>query len=230
MTVRELISRSLKLVNIISSGETPTASEYQDALASLNSMIGSWSLQSLFINTKAREEFSLTSGQETYTIGDTGDFNTVRPTSILNLTYKLSNIEYPVDIITQQEYAQIADKTLSGLTNKAYVSGSYPLDTISLYPIPSQTSTLVVYSIKPLIEYTSLDTVISLPQGYERALIYNLAVEVAPEYGKIANDKIESVARESIADIKRINTDAVYMDASVSLINKNNVFDINRGY
>lgn len=229
MTVRNIIKSTMRLLGVIAQGETPTADEYQDAVSALNGMIDSWSNQSLLINSKTREVFNLISGQSSYTVGTGGNFNTSRPVSILNASYLLNNSEYPLDIITQQEYAQIQIKTLASQPSKLYASGTYPLDTINLYPVPNIAAQIVLYTIKPFADYTSLDTEIVLPPGYERALKYNLAVEIAPEYGKQISAEIATIAADSKAEIKRLNSESLYLTSDVVFLNNSKVFDINSG-
>jgi hypothetical protein len=70
---------------------------------------------------------------------------------------------------------------------------AFPLATIRLYPVPDQNYTLFIQSEKELAQFT-LDQVVSLPAGWERALIYNLAIELAPEYGQEVNQAVFSIA------------------------------------
>ena len=48
-------------------------------------------------------------------------------------------------------------------------------------------------------------TPVSLAAGYARALRTNLAVELAPEFGRQVDVLIVQQARESLADVKRAN-------------------------
>lgn len=81
-TVRDLIKGSLRLLGAIAPGETPSADEQAEALLALNSMISSWSTESLTIYSRVRESFTLTPGQQMRTLGVGGSFNTSRPMEI----------------------------------------------------------------------------------------------------------------------------------------------------
>lgn len=76
MTPRAVISAALRKIGVIASGEAPTASEFQDSLAALNSMLKSWSGKNLALPFLPREVFPLQSGKGIYTMGPGGDFDT----------------------------------------------------------------------------------------------------------------------------------------------------------
>lgn len=217
MTGRDLIAASLRLIGAYASGETPSADESTDGLNALNRMIDGWSTQSLLIYTIPRETFSFTASKGSYTMGSGGDFNTARPLKIKNAVLVIPtttpNIERPIEIVNRDEYAAIIQKAYSSqIPLFMYPEGSYPLETLNFWPVPSDSSYSVgLYSWKQLSTVATLDTSLSFPPGYERALVYNLAVEIAPEYGKAPPEIVLATAEESKGDIKRLNADVHHL-------------------
>jgi hypothetical protein len=211
MTALDLITRSLKLIGVLSDGEAPSSSEANDALESLNDMIDSWSTQSLLIPNQIREVFPLVASQQTYTMGTGGNFNTSRPMSIIRGIIQLTNetpvVELPMQMLTMEQYAGIILKgTPSTFPLAFYSDNAFPLTNISVWPVPTCSSNnLVLYSWKPLADLAALTTVISLPPGYARALRFNLAIDLAPEYSKPLDETVAAKAIEAKADIKRMN-------------------------
>jgi hypothetical protein len=125
--------------------------------------------------------------------------------------------EYAVTIINNQEWASISQKsTRSSFPTKLYVEGSYPLATLSLWPVPSEVNNLILYTKKPLAQFASVNDVVSLPPGYEDAIVNNLAVRLAPEFGKPLDPLIMAFADKSLASIKRKNIKPVYMKSDTS--------------
>lgn len=84
-----------------------------------------------------------------------------------------------------------------------YINYTYPYATVYVYPVPSS-GTLNLSSNKPLTEQATAATVLSMPQGYERALRLNLEVELMPQNG-IFDQLIIAQAAEAKATLKRIN-------------------------
>lgn len=227
-TARDLIKGSLRLLGVIASGETPTAAEQADALSSLNSMIESWSNDGFLIFEEKREEFTLSISTQDYSIGSGATFDTVRPQTIMNAGAKESatDVEVPIRVFNQDEWARIAVKgARSTLPLGIYYNPTYPNGTISVWPIPTLASKLVLYSLKPLTGFPTIDTTVTLPPGYERMLRYNLAVEIAPEYGRPVSPEIAAIASESMALIKRANTKPVYAISDVDGITGRKTFN-----
>lgn len=225
MTGRDLISASLRLIGAIAPGETPSASELTDGLASINRMVDSWTNDNLLIYSEVNEQFPIVAGVQSYTMGPTGTFNTIRPGEITRVLLRVETstpaIEYPVDILSGREWASILQKEItSKIPNSVYIEGTYPLETLLIYPIPSVAYKLVIYSMKPIATIATIDTIISLPPGYEQALVFNGAVQLAPEYGRAVSQEIAMTATESKASIKRRNYKPSYLRVDNSLITR----------
>lgn len=235
MTIRDLIKGSLRLVGVTASGEEPSASEMQDSLQALNMMIGSWSTERLALFRLSREVFELVPGKGIYTVGAGGDFESSRPMEIVRsaygdliktpiyqtpeptpeepdpvpviVGYNLAvNHESPMSVCNYQQWAGISMKSLqSSAPGAIYAEGTSPLETLHVYPVPSQAMGLVVYAKKALDAFADANTEIQLPPGYEQALKYNLAVLLGSEFGKEVSARIEKTAIDSKAAIKRQN-------------------------
>lgn len=231
-TVRDLINGSLRLLHVIAHSESATASEVADALSSLNSMIESWSNENLLIHSVTREEFSLVAGTAAYTIGTGGTLNTTRPMRIERAGLEVQGdepFEKPIEIINLDRWADISMKGVSSEFPEAlYFEETYPLATLHLWPVPSSAEKLVLYSLKPLSSFASANDTLSLPQGYERALRYCLAVEIAPEYGKEPNSVVAFNAANAKSIIKRSNAKPVYLSVDPALLCAGG-FDIKAG-
>lgn len=218
MTGLDLVSASLRKIGALASGEDPDSSSSNDALAELNRMIDTWSTQGLLIYSKVRETFTLSGGTSTYSMGTGATLNTTRPMRIVDAAISISGLEYPMRIITVDEYARIRLKSIQGIPGYLYPEGTYPNETLNLYPVPTTDYTLVTYSWKPLASVSALTTVLSFPPGYEDALIYNLALRLAPEYGKPLDQAIIALAESTLGSIKRMNSKPQFLYADNALV------------
>lgn len=223
MTGRDLVTASLRLIGAVAPGETIATNEAVDGLASVNRMIGSWSNEALMVYSRVNEEFDLVAGTQSYTIGTGGTFSTIRPLEVEQIKLKVGSgstaIEYPIRILSQAEWASITQKGVSSnIVTDAYLEGTYPLETIHLFPNPSSAYKLIIWSLKQLSEIATLDSDISLPPGYEEALVYNAAIRLASEYGRTPNELVFNIAGDSKAALKRTNHKPAYLRADDALI------------
>lgn len=220
MTARSLIKSSLRLIGAISSGENPSSDEASDSLEVLNMLLDLWSTNKLLVFSRTREVFALTPTQSSYTIGPSSvdplvNFDTARPVQILNVSVITSSdpkLELPIQIATDEEWAKISIKDLqSTLPKIIYPMGNAPIETFYVYPVPSEAREIAIYSMKQLLNLTSLDDELNVPPGYLYAMKYNLAVELATEFSRQLDPMIVDKANKSIAQIKRLNSKPIYM-------------------
>lgn len=220
-TVRDLIKGSLRLIGASDPQESLDAAIAEDALAALNAMVAAWNLEHLALFKEIRETFTLSASTQTYTMGSGATFNTDRPVRIYRASVMSGDDELYVNLVDQATWASIPDKTAtSTLPTTAYSDGNYPNTTISVWPIPSSSGTLVLYSWSQLAALADLDTVLSFPPGYERALRYNLAVELAPEYGMDVPQAVAVTAARALGALKRVNTKPYYLRCDEAVLSR----------
>ena len=233
-TASDLIKDSLLLLTAKEAGESLTADEETDGLRALNRMLGSWSNQGLIQYGRTQISHTLTSGDGTYTIGASGDITTTVPVTIESAFIRdANNNDLEIDLISDAQYASIQLKT----TTASYPSWmnynrEFPDGTLSLYPIPNANYTLFLNVIPQMATYSLGSDTVSLPQGYEEAIVYNLAVRLAPQF-KLpqAYSEIKAQAVDSLKWIKTVNgTNTPILNSPVAAIANNNRFNIYSGY
>lgn len=204
-TVRDLISSALRKISVVGAGENMTAEDATDGLNNLNQMLDSWSADGQVIYSRSVDTINLSSGVLSYTMGPSGDISTARPVSITEATITQGGILMNQMMIWGAEtYATLGFPSLQGIPTNLYVNNSVPLLELKLYPVPIGGLQLNIYSMKKLSDFALNDTVI-LPPGYEQAIIFNLAVLLAPEYEKEAPATVKNIASDSLSTIKRNN-------------------------
>lgn len=209
------------MLGVLAEGETPSASVSADALMALNQMIDSWNTENLSIFATTDQTIVWPAGQATRTLGPSGNLpgTNTRPVTLDDSTYYVVNgISYQIQIVGDEQYSEIAVKTIqSPYPSVIYVNNSYPDMTLTLYPVPTQALTFHFLGPTVLDQPATLATELSFPPGYLRAFVYNLALEIAPEFGIDPAKDIRRVAMSSKHDIMRINSpvDVLQMPSSL---------------
>lgn len=207
MTALDLIKGSLRLIGTIETGETPEAAEAQDALDILNQLLESLSLSSQGVYNIPTQQFNLVPGQSTYTIGVGGNFDTTLPVTISDAYTIQNNISYPIEIIGQERYDAIGNKTQQS-TYPLYLlyQNTSPLGNVILWPTPSAVVPLVMNISAQFTQIPLTSTVITnWPQGAARMMRYLLAIDLAEEYGAPLDQAVFAKAAEAKADYMRAN-------------------------
>jgi hypothetical protein len=205
-TGKTVLLGALRLLNVKQSSEALATDELEDGKDSLNELIDSWSNQKLIQPALVEVTHTLTASDAQYSIGSSGDINTTRPLKIESAWIRKSNLDYQVDMIENQEWSNLFRKTTeTPFPRKLYYRASYPLGEINLYPTPSEANTLVMQVWTQISQITDMTATLTLPPGFNRALKYNLAVEMGPEYGTEASPTVQKIAVESKDWIKTAN-------------------------
>lgn len=218
-SAQDIIKSSMRSLGLLSKGEAPSADEVNDALQALNIMIDAWSARKLLGQALVKEHFTLVENQQDYTIGPGGNFNTTKPFDITSAYYTDgSGVRYPLDIVNREMFDSYVDADIVSARPMAlfYDPGetqqSTQMGTISLYFTPDGSSvyTLYIDSHKPFTEFSNLTDIVTFPKAYLRAIKFNLALEIAPEYGNAVSAEAFKIVRdgaiESLEDIEALNS------------------------
>jgi len=205
-----VITDALKLLGVVAGHEVPTSAEQADSFARLTELIDSWGTHAQTLYVPHRALLPTVAAQQTYTVGDGGDLDvTPQPVTIDAVSWLTSTTppaEVYLDVASDQAYIGQPMKTLTGATPQqvSYTRGA-PLGELWVWPVPTAVVTLVLYWREPVASFPDLVTPVALLPGYAKALRCNLAIELAPEFGRVVDPTVERLARESLADLKRAN-------------------------
>jgi hypothetical protein len=229
----ELINGALRLLGVLAEGEVPSAATADDALVAMQQMIESWNTERLSVFTTQDQVFTWPAGQLSQTLGPSGDFVGNRPILLDDSTYFIdpsSGISYGIKLINQQQYDGIAVKTVtSSYPQVLWVNTNYPDVDLHIYPVPTRALEWHFISVEPLDQPATLSTVLSFPPGYLRAFRYNLACEIAPEFGVEPSPQVQRIAMSSKRNLKRINNPQDVMALPYSIVGTRQRFNVFAG-
>ena len=232
-TAGDQINGALRLIGQLAEGETPSAATSQDALTAMNQMLDSWSSERLSVFSTQDQVFTWPASQATRTLGPTGDFVGNRPVLLDDSTYfrdPSNNISFGIKIINQQQYNGIAVKTVTSTYPQViWINMDMPNISMYIYPVPTKALQWHFVSVTELVEPATLITELVIPPGYLRAFRFNLACEIAAEFGVEPPPQVQRIAMSSKRNIKRINNPDDVMGMPYSIVATRQRFNIYSG-
>jgi hypothetical protein len=232
-TAGDLINGSLRLLGVLAEGETPSSETSQDALVAMNQMIQSWNTERLAVFSTQDQVVTWPPSTISRTFGPTGDIVANRPIAIDDSTYfrdPSNGISFGLKLINQQQYNGIAVKTVTSTYPQVlWVNMTYPDIEMYVYPVPTKVLEFHVVSVEELTQPANLATDLAFPPGYLRCFRYNLACELAPEFGTEPSRQVQRIAMTSKRNLKRINNPDDIMALPYSIVATRQRFNIFAG-
>jgi hypothetical protein len=232
-TAGDQINGALRLIGQLAEGETPSAATSQDALFALNQMIDSWNTERLSVFSTQEQVFMWPPNEIHRSLGPTGDFVGNRPILLDDSTYFLdpsSGISYGIKIINQQQYDGIAVKTVtSTFPQVIWINMNYPNIDMYVYPKPTKVLEWHFVSVDELTRPATLATELAFPPGYLRAFRYNLACEIAAEFGVEPSTQVKRIAMSAKRNLKRIDNPDDIMSIPYAIVSTRQRFNIFAG-
>lgn len=194
LTRNQFIEAALRTLGVLALDQTPSSTEYTNALIKLNALVGEFRTKGLMVWDRTTYTMSLTSGTSSYTIGTGQTLNTPYPVHLLQAVRldSTSETRIPLEVISDFNYNLLPTST-SGVPIQVTYQPKVNLGVIKVWPEPdsySQTNVTIQLTYLRPIEYFSLSTdTADFPEEWVSAIIYNLAVRMAPEYGVPLSDR-----------------------------------------
>jgi hypothetical protein len=192
---------------------TPSPDQYSEGITILNRMLGSWDIDPLEIYTYPATLFPLNANQISYQFGPgAADFpGTPAPIAIPEANVVLPGtplLRYHLDVTDKAGWSQIVLQAIpGGIPTVIYPDFGYPIGTISLFPQPAAGYQLELYQPQQMPVFSTTGDTVTLPPGYEAAIVKNLALEIAlqfPTQAKVTKE-MKDEAGKSLAYVQSRN-------------------------
>lgn len=198
VTVGTLVTDAMYAARVLGQDETPSSADSQLVLRRLQRMLESWANERQMVYEQTAETFSTVAGQQSYS---TSLLALGRPVAIESMRVTVGGVDYPVESIDQDGWNAIPIKTVASIPAFFFYDPTMDNGTIQFYPVPYAAMTVTLYAQRVLTGTLTLATNLSLPPGYEAAIVAGLAADIWPSF------KQGDVPRALIAD--RTQTRAV---------------------
>lgn len=214
-TALEIIESAMGKLGLIGPGDTVAPEDSDVCLNRLNTLVDSWENENLFAYTTTDTTFTLPANTTSRTIGPAMEINVARPVKILRGSFvRVDSIDYRLTPVSEAEYNDISLKSSVGTLTPSvcFYDGGVPTGIVYFWPMAA--TSVEVHLITPESGGTaaSLSTEYVFPPGYQRALEYNLAVEIAPDFDQEPTRMLMGAAANSKRALKRTNSRIPQLD------------------
>lgn len=206
----DIIKASLRLLEVIGIGETPTTEDFTNSAQALNIMVKAWQIDGYKLWAIKEINVPTVAANASYQIGDTatgtGAVVTNRPLRIQDAYIRnASGNDTTLKIISRQEYDLLGSKTSSGVPNQIFYDPQLTNGVLYMYPVPTDAlSTIHLVVQKPLADFNLAVDNPDFPQEWYQALKWGLAAELAPEYGATER-KITRIEQKAMLYKEQLN-------------------------
>lgn len=187
LTALQLIRGSLRLIGEAGESETLSAEDADNCLVALNEMMEHWNSVPYMTFQTRIDLLSWPSTTISRTIGTPGgQFLIQRPIRLERGCFATpASGETELFVIdSRASYDRIRLKgQLATNVWAIYYDPGVPLGTLYLLGVPTAITPVNIASPALLQTFPTLNTLITLPEGYQECMRYNLAVELNPEFG-----------------------------------------------
>ena len=180
-TALQMITAAMRIMRVLGPDQAPSAAEGVDGLYRLNAMTDALGIQRGLIYQVGQATYSWTANAASSTIGAGGSFNATRPIKVAEegnfMRDGSTSVDYPLTWLGDRDsYDRILLKSsTASYPQWIFVDTGYPLATIYVWPVPTQTLSLYLNTWTPLQTFDTLTEQLAMPAGYQAALEYNLA-------------------------------------------------------
>jgi len=205
VTRNDVIAATLRKLEVIGEGETPSTEDYTNCTFGLNIMLKAWEKDGFYLWKLTEIPVPTVASNASYQVGDTatgtGAVVTNRPIRIMDACYirDSSSNDSPLTVITKQEYNHLSGKTSTGTPNQIYYDPQLTNGVLKMYPTPSDaTHTVYLVAQIPVYDFSTDGTeALDFPQEGYQAVVYGLAEEMLDEYPRLPMQKEQRIIQKA---------------------------------
>jgi len=190
-TVRDMVTRALRLARVTAVDEDPTAADADQAMDMLNSMIKGWQNEGHSLWYRSSMTLAMDGDPATsYTLPP------ARPLEIHSARWKgtATGSEIPMLPLTRDEYDELPNKSTTGTPTQYHYDRQRENARFYIWPIlsaASATASILITYTREAEDITSLSDVLEMPGEWWETTAYALASRLNDIYGQAVPSVIQ---------------------------------------
>lgn len=210
-----IIDSALRALGVLHAGDTVENDSVMEAdcVEALNLMLKSWQNFGIQLWTTQTATIDLTANKSSYIWSLSGDIAV--PTAIRVIggySRNITGIDMPLTILTQNDYNRLSNKSMAGRPTHFYYDYKDSYGLLYPWPIPNADGISLVLTYHQYFDdMDSRTDRLDFPQSWWEAVKWNLALRLAPEFGRQVGPEIVSLAQTTLKDAR----EAAFEEGSV---------------
>lgn len=182
-TIRDLVTESLRILNIVEGTSEPTAMDMVRGARALQTMLKTLQSEGMTIWLRRDADITIAESVADYDLANEG-------LSVRELVYASiieendeEEHEQPLAILSDLDYRQQPDKSVAGKPTQVYFNVTESSQTLIFWPTPDDTFTARIRYRMEFTNQTDENDEIEVPDYWTEAIIYKLAERLLIPYG-----------------------------------------------
>lgn len=189
LTTNQIIEAALRKLGVLAKGQSADAEDLAKGLEALNVLWGRMITIGMPLWKRTTITFPIVAGTANYNIGVGQTINTPFPLKIQQAVLEdlISKVSLEMNIYSLYEYYSLNPAYSSGQPVSLFYTPKINTGEIILWPTPDATAAAqkvvrIVYQA-PFDDFVNSTDTPDFPKEWNQAIVYELAVALAPEYG-----------------------------------------------
>jgi hypothetical protein len=187
LTRDDIVTAAIGKLGVLAAEQTPTADDLAKGSMFLNTLLAELRAIGMPLWARTTYSFSPTANVSSYTIGVGQTLPTPYPLKLLQayiISTAVSSSRLQMDIISDYNYNYLPVTASTGRPLQISYQPNVNYGIIKVWPTPSDSeSTITIVYQRPYEYFNSSTDTLDFPEEWYNAIIYKLAVLLAPDWG-----------------------------------------------
>ena len=192
-TAGDIVTAALRKIHVLEGGETAEAEDMSSGLATLRRMLRSWSAVGVRLWLNEEQAITLAANTASYELGP-------RLIEVTGAYRRSGTNDTPINMMARDGYMRLTNKSASGAPYAFWFDRNLNTSRIVVYPVPSEAGDeIIVLGKRAVQDVEAITDNMEVPPQWSEAIVYNLALRLAPEFDAEVRPDVSQMASELYA-------------------------------
>jgi len=194
-TAGDMVTAAARKLFVLEGGESLEAEDMAIGLEALWRMLRSWAATGISLWLQEEQTVTLAANTATYTLSP-------RTLEVTAGYRRSGTTDIPITMMARDVYQRLTNKSANGAPYAFWHDRERAESKVTVYPVPSAAGdTIVLLSKRSPQDVTEVTHTMEIPPEWSEAIVYNLALRLAPEFDAEVRQDVAMMASQLYADM-----------------------------